>query len=748
FSTTHSIELTQTTLPIGKPIKNSVAYIVDSSMNLVPVGVVGELVVGGSGVGLGYLNNEELTKEKFTLNPFKEGDRLYKTGDLAKWLPDGTIEFIGRKDSQVKIRGYRIELGEIENALSNLVSISQCCVLAKESDNGTKRLIGYVVSEDVFDKEAIQTELKEHLPDYMIPSIWVELEEMPLTNNGKLDRKALPTPTISDISSKEYVAPRNKVEEVLASIWQEILGVEQVGVYDDFFELGGHSLLVVQLISRLQKLDYHVSVKDIFSTPTIAKIGAKVSSETSVYQVPANGITADIDRITPEMVPLLDFSQEDIDKVVSQIEGGVSNIEDMYPLSPLQEGMHFHYLMSDKEHGDPYILPNLLSFPNQENRSLFVQALQTVVNRHDILRTCIVNEGLPSAVQVVLREVTLFVEALEIDNDKDVLLELEVLTAPGNQWMDISKAPLLTFQSADDVEKEAYYLIVYQHHLILDHVGLEKVVEEVELCLLGNESALPEPVLYRDFIGHTLHQQAINDSETYFKELLEDIDEPTYPFGLSDIQGTGSDIKESEVILSEKFSKTLRDVSVRLGMSPAVLFHAAYGLVIGRCSNTDYAIFGSLFSGRLQGSLGAADSLGLFINTLPFFVEIKGSVVAYVTEVKNRLKELLPYEQTPLASIQNLSGISNEVSLFSTLLNYRHSHVATEEETEVDETASLGITIIGSHERTNYPFTLNIDDYGDVFGLTAQIAGSVNSDRVLSFMEETLEQLVEGLELE
>ncbi|WP_075344719.1 condensation domain-containing protein, partial [Tenacibaculum agarivorans] len=747
FSTTHSIELTQTTLPIGKPIKNSIAYIVDSSMNLVPVGVVGELVVGGSGVGLGYLNNEELTKEKFTLNPFKEGDRLYKTGDLAKWLPDGTIEFIGRKDSQVKIRGYRIELGEIENALSNLVSISQCCVLAKESDNGTKRLIGYVVSEDVFDKEAIQTELKEHLPDYMIPSIWVELEEMPLTNNGKLDRKALPTPTISDISSKEYVAPRNEVETQISVIWQEILGIDKVGVYDNFFELGGHSLLVVQLISRLQKLDFHVEVKDIFSNPTIAGISEEVTSLTDVYQVPANGITSDIDRITPEMVPLLDFSQEDIDTVVSKIPGGISNIEDMYPLSPLQEGMHFHYLMSDKEQGDPYILPNLLSFPSQEKRSLFLDTLQFVVNRHDILRTCIINEGLPSAVQVVLKEVTLSVETLDIDNSKDMLSELEALIAPGSQWMDATKAPLLNLQTADDTANNCYYLLLCAHHLVIDHVGLEKINSEIVVYLSGKGESLPAPVLYRNFIGHTLHQQAINDSETYFKKSLETVDEPTYPFELSDIQGNGSEIKEASIFLSESLHKNLRAVSLELGISPAVLFHAAYGIVVGRCSNKDYALFGSLFSGRLQGSLGAADSLGLFINTLPFYIKLEGSVLAYVEEVKQQLRDLLPYEQTPLANIQTWSGVSNEVPLFSALLNFRHSHPSIEEEAD---TLDLEMTVKGGQERTNYPFTLNVDDYGDTigFGLKAQIDGSVGADRVLSFMEETLEQLVEGLELE
>ncbi|MGO4773924.1 AMP-binding protein, partial [Flavobacterium sp. W22_SRS_FK3] len=225
FSTTYSIEkVTQKALPIGKPIKNSYAYITDSQFNLLPIGVIGELCVGGSGVALGYLNQEELTKEKFINDPFREGERIYKTGDLARWLPDGNIEFIGRKDDQVKIRGYRIELGEIENVLSSLPGVTQCCVLAKEDTNGTKSLVGYVVLEEALDKEALQNQLKLSLPDYMVPMIWVALEVLPLTNNGKLDKKSLPDPDGSALSSKEYVAPRNETEAQLAAIWQELLG--------------------------------------------------------------------------------------------------------------------------------------------------------------------------------------------------------------------------------------------------------------------------------------------------------------------------------------------------------------------------------------------------------------------------------------------------------------------------------------------------------------------------------------------
>ncbi|WP_348705610.1 condensation domain-containing protein, partial [Tenacibaculum sp. 190524A02b] len=529
-------------------------------------------------------------------------------------------------------------------------------------------------------------------------------------------------------------------------IWQELLGIEKIGVHDDFFELGGHSLLVVQLISRLQKIGFYITVKDIFSSPNIADIKEKLSSSSLIYEVPENGITADADRIVPSMVPLLDFQQEDLDKIAESVHGGVSNIQDIYPLSPLQEGMYFHHLMSNKQEGDIYVLPNLLSFANNEKRTSFIEALQFVVNRHDVLRTCVLSKGLPNAVQVVLREAQLVVEELIIDSSKDILSELKTLTIPGKQWMEVSKAPLLDLKSIDDSENNKYYLIINQHHLILDHFGLERITAEIEVYLSGKESSLPKPVLYRDFIGHILHLQTTNDGESYFKKLLGSLNEPTYPFELSDTRGNVNDIKENTIILQDELSTKIRNVSIELGVSPAVLFHAAYGLVIGKCSNKDYAIFGSLFSGRLQGSLGASNSLGLFINTLPFFIELKGSLSEYINQVKRRLGELLPYEQTPLSNIQGWSGISNEMPLFSALLNFRHSSISPDQEDET--TIDLGVEMLGVDERTNYPFTLNVDDFGIAFGLTAQIDVSIGPDRILELMQKTLIELVEGFKSE
>ncbi|KAA1239835.1 condensation domain-containing protein, partial [Aquimarina sp. RZ0] len=549
-------------------------------------------------------------------------------------------------------------------------------------------------------------------------------------------------PDLAHLSSTEYVAPRNEIEVQLTEIWQELLGVDKIGIYDNFFELGGHSLLIVRLISGLQSIGYTVQVRDVFSNPSIALLSAKLSLVSSVSSIPANGITVDCNYITPEMVPLISLSQEELEILMDTISGGALNIEDIYPLAPLQEGIYFHHLMSNPTQGDPYVTPSLLSFPSAAKRSQFIEGLEFVINRHDVLRTCVLSRGFTQNIQLVLREVVLAVEDLLLDISKEILPQLEQAISPENLWMDVSKAPLLRLQKADDIEKEEYYLIVNYHHLVLDHVGLEKIIEEISMYVSGQGDQLLSPDLYRNFIGDIICNYSLAASEDYFGSLLGEIDEPTYPFGLSNTLGDGSTkIDSSKVMLSSELSSSIRSISSKLQMSPAVLFHAAFGLVVSRCSNSEYALFGSLFSGRLQGSEGSASSLGLFINTLPVLLYIEDSVVDYLTQTKERLRDMLPYEQTPLSSVHQWSGMSNDVHMFSALLNYRHSAVddpfgvTSENTTDFD----LGLEVLAGEERTNYPFTLDVDDYGDDFRLIAKIADvEIDAIRVVAYMEETL----------
>ncbi|MCB0139372.1 MAG: non-ribosomal peptide synthetase [Caldilineaceae bacterium] len=280
-------------VPIGRPITNTQLYVLDAAFQPTPVGVVGELYIGGLQLARGYFNQPMLTAEKFIPNPFscghsEEGERLYKTGDLARWLPDGNIEFLGRIDHQVKIRGFRIELEEIQAVLGQHPAVADVVVVAQTDANEQKRLVAYVVeNSDETRRNGNSTALpanrpaiwraflQERVPDYMVPSVFVALEEFPLTPNGKLDRKALPMPDSADlVSSHEFVPPQTETEESLATVWAQVLGLEQVGRFDNFFELGGHSLLATQVVSRLQNLfDVEIAVRALFEQPSLCDLG-------------------------------------------------------------------------------------------------------------------------------------------------------------------------------------------------------------------------------------------------------------------------------------------------------------------------------------------------------------------------------------------------------------------------------------------------------------------------------------------
>jgi len=262
-------------IPIGKPIDNTQILILNEGKSLAPIGVYGEMYIGGDQITNGYLNKETLTEEKFVSNPLtnlKTG-LFYKSGDIGRWLPDGNIEFLGRKDEQVKIKGYRIELGEIENVLNQSEAISQSVVLVKEDSNGNKRLVAYIVPEKEYQNEELIDRLKQKLPEYMIPQLWVELERLPLTSHGKVDRKALPEIDIDRNIEVGYVAPRNHIEEQLVEIWQELLAIDRVGITDNFFDIGGDSLMAVRIIANIRrKLKTNVELIDLVNYPTIEQL--------------------------------------------------------------------------------------------------------------------------------------------------------------------------------------------------------------------------------------------------------------------------------------------------------------------------------------------------------------------------------------------------------------------------------------------------------------------------------------------
>jgi acyl carrier protein len=281
------------------------AYVLDARLAPVPVGVAGELCIGGVGLARGYLGRPGLTAERFVPNPFAAtpGERLYRTGDLARYLPDGNLEFLGRIDHQVKVRGYRIELGEIEATLTAHPAVREAVVVAREEGAGEKRLVAYVVGEA--SGAELRAFVRSKLPEYMVPSAFVALAALPLTANGKIDRRALPAPEGRPEQERAYVAPRTPVEEVLAGIWAEVLRLDRVGVQDNFFDLGGHSLLATQVVSRLREaFSVELPLRALFETPTIMDLAeAIIESEAQPGQTSATAqMIIEIEGMPPSKI--------------------------------------------------------------------------------------------------------------------------------------------------------------------------------------------------------------------------------------------------------------------------------------------------------------------------------------------------------------------------------------------------------------------------------------------------------------
>ncbi|WP_046270840.1 non-ribosomal peptide synthetase, partial [Pseudomonas syringae] len=737
-------------VPIGRPIANIQMHVLDALGQLQPMGVAGELHIGGIGVARGYLNQPQLSAERFIADPFSEDPqaRLYKTGDVGRWLANGALEYLGRNDFQVKIRGLRIEIGEIEAALAKHPAVHEAVVTAREDVPGDKRLVAYYTQSaehTAVDIETLRGHLQQQLPEYMVPAIYVLLEAMPLTPNGKLDRKALPAPDGDALISRGYEAPQGEIEEQIAVIWQDLLGIAQVGRHDNFFELGGHSLLAVSLTGRMRQLGLSADVRVLFSQPTLAALAAAVGGGTEIV-VPANLITEDCQRITPELLPLADLTQAQIDQVVATVPGGVANVQDIYPLAPLQSGILYHHLAA--EIGDPYVLQTQFAFADSERLNAFVQALQMVIDRHDILRTSVVWDGLDSPVQVVWRQARLHLDALELDPaDGDIGAQLHSRFDPRHYRLNIGQAPLMRVAYAEDPLNQRICAMLLFHHMALDHVALEVVKHEMQAWLAGEADTLAAsaPVPYRNYVAQARLGVSQADHEAFFRDMLGDIDEPTLPFGLQDVQGEGRDIEEASLALAPQMSLRLRAQARQQGVSAASLVHLAWAQVLGKVSNKQDVVFGTVLMGRMQGGEGTERALGMFINTLPLRVSVgEQGVRDGVKATHKRLTALLGHEHASLALAQRCSGVAAPAPLFSALLNYRHSGVGSVSDQAMQ--AWQGIAVLSGEERTNYPLTLNVDDLGDGFSLTALVVSSIGAQRVCGYMHTALENLLTALE--
>ncbi len=588
-------------IPIGRPIANTQLYILDPDMQPVPLGETGELYIGGAGVARGYLNRPELTQERFLVDRFsgRDGARLYKTGDLARYRPDGILEYLGRVDNQVKIRGYRIELGEIEAILAGHPEVQSCAVLAREDSPGNKQLVGYVVSRGGGTPavEGMSDFLKMRLPEYMVPAQFVLLESLPLTQNGKVDRKALPAPSEANlISGETTVAPRNDTERALADIWAKLLNVGSIGIHDDFFELGGHSLLVIKAMSRIRDvLQVDLPPQSLFENSTVAGLAAVVMQ--------AKGDAAE-------------EPSQDVRRIEPREEAGPC------PLSFAQEQF---WLLDQMVPGSPaYNIVDVIALRGEYDAEAMKGTLNEIVRRHEILRTAF-SPGDGQLMQVVLPPTEL--PLLEFDLTS--LPEPErapawssVVREQGHKAFDLSEAPLLratmVHHSATD-----HRLLLVIHHIVGDEWAMGLIQDEVRQIYAAFSRKLPSPlgelpVQYADFAcwqRDWFQGERLEEQIAYWKEALAGAspvlalptDKPRPP--AQTFRGATEHFTLPKALLER-----LRALGLKEQTTLFMLLEAAFASLLYRYSGQADILVGTPISGRTQSETQRL--VGCFLNTV------------------------------------------------------------------------------------------------------------------------------------
>ncbi|MEQ8755470.1 MAG: condensation domain-containing protein, partial [Coleofasciculus sp. G1-WW12-02] len=596
-------KLVKATVPIGRPITNTQVYLLDTSGQPVPIGIPGELHIGGAGLARGYLNRPELTEQKFIHHPV--AGRLYKTGDLARYLPNGTIEYIERIDHQVKLRGFRIELGEIETVLRQHRAVEQAVVMLREDEPGNQRLVAYLVAQSSQDELAQQLRrfVGERLPSYMIPSVLVTLEALPLTPNGKVDRKALPVPETTKASTQEaFVLPRHPVEEVLARIWCQLLGVEAVGIDHNFFELGGHSLLATQVISRIEKaFGVELPVRCLFESPTLAELAASVQK---LMQSQSEQPVPPIERVSRDGVLPLSFSQYRL-----------------WLLEQLQPG------------SIAYNMATALHLVGSLNVAALEQALNEIVRRHEALRTtfCVV-DGQP--IQVIAPSLTmkLSVRNLSEVSEAERVQKVQPLVKQWSQQLfDLTQGPLLRSMLLQ-LDQQEHLLVLSLHHIVAD--GWSAGVFFRELTTLynafsqGQLSPLPElPIQYADFAvwqRQWLQGEVLENQLTYWKRQLGTIP-PVLKFcsdrtSSSTPSSTG---KKHRFALSSALTEALKKLSQGEGVTLFMTLLAAFKTLLYRYSKQEDIAVGSPIANRNRRE--TEELIGFFVNTLVLRTDLSGN---------------------------------------------------------------------------------------------------------------------------
>ncbi|MEH1884258.1 amino acid adenylation domain-containing protein [Nostoc sp.] len=618
FTLADSVETWPLLPPIGQPIANTQLYILDKDLQLVPIGVPGELHIGGVSLARGYINRPELTQQKFISNPFDEtgGSKLYKTGDLARYLPDGNIESLGRIDNQVKIRGFRIELGEIEAVLSQL-DVQAACVIAREDIPGNKRLVAYIVPQKyrTLTVSVLRRFLKEKLPEYMVPSAIVILEALPLTPNGKLDRRALPIPDLHSQLLDKYVAPRNPIEEILSLIWAQVLKVEQVGIHDNFFELGGHSLLATQLVSRVRtSLKVELPLRSLFAAPTVADLSQNIQR----------------------------LQQQGLELTASAILPRARDAE--LPLSYAQTRLWF--LDKLNPNSAFYNIPLALRLVGTLEVAALEQSLQEIIHRHEALHTNFITvDGKPT--QIIQTETNWTVCVVDLQHlstaEQEIALQ-QLAQQQAIQPYDLVKQALVraTLIVLSETENA---LLVCMHHIVFDGWSMGVFVQELAALYnaysQGQSPSLASlPIQYADFAiwqrnwlqGDVLHSQLSYWQQQLAKApaLLSLPTDRPRPF-VQTFSGA-----YQEFALSKELTNGLTQLSQKQGVTLFMALLAAFDTLLYRYTGQEDILVGSPIANRDRSEIEGL--IGFFVNTLVMRTDLSGN--PSFSELLTRVREV------------------------------------------------------------------------------------------------------------
>ncbi len=610
----------RTRLPIGKPVPGARLYVLDSGGTIQPAGVAGELYIAGTGVARGYLNRPELTEERFLDDPFYPGERMYQTGDIARWTEDGLVEWLGRSDGQVKVRGYRIEPGEIEAAIRRIDGIREAAVTAR-TEHGETALYAYIEGRKSDD---VRAELAARLPAYMMPAQFIEMSEWPVTPSGKLDRRALPAPGRS-ADRRAYTAPRNVTEMKLCALWEEVLKNGPVGIRDHFFERGGHSLKATALVSRIAKeFGVQVPLQDIFARPTVEELASVIQDlEESPYEA-----------IQP------------------------AQTQDTYPVSSAQKRMYVLQQLEDG--GVGYNMPAVLELTGPLDRSRLEETFRQLVERHESLRTSFETGPDGEPVQRIHDSVPFQLDEAE---------SADAFVRP----FCLEEAPL--FRAALVKESEEHHLLLTDmHHIISDGVSVNTLIKEFGELYAGRSLA-PMRLQYKDY---AVWQRSFQEKEGYQKQeaywlkrlegelpVLELPADKPRPAVRSFAGGSVSCTLDAET------ASGLHRIARDHGSTLYMVLLAAYNTLLARLSGQEDIIVGSPIAGRPHKDLEPI--LGMFVNTLAIRTEPKGGkrFTDYLAEVRQAALEAYEHQDYPFEELVERLGVQRDTSrnpLFDAML--------------------------------------------------------------------------------